>query len=83
MDKAQMTQEIEEVLAGYAKANPTDLARLGEYNNWKELARWEETRRAAHLLKLFDDQALASIASGEIDLQALCLQAAAAQKDDR
>lgn len=76
----QTAQAIAEVLGGYAKANPVDMAKLSECSDWQALAKWELTRRAARLLELFDDQSLAAIASGDIDLQALCRQAAAGQK---
>lgn len=78
-----MKQEVSEVLGGYAKANPADLAKLRECSDWPALAKWEQTRRAARLLELFDDQIVAAIASGEIDLQALCQEAAAGQKGAR
>jgi hypothetical protein len=79
----QTTSDISELLGGYAKSNPDELSKLSERGDWQALARWEATRRAAKLLELFDDQTLAAIASGEIDLQALCQQAAAGQKGAR
>jgi hypothetical protein len=79
----QSAKDILELLGGYAKANPADMAKLGECSDWQALAKWEVTRRAARLLDLFDDQTLAAIASGEIDLQDLCQQAAAGQKGAR
>lgn len=79
----QTVRDIAEVLGGYAKANPADMAKLGECSDWPALAKWEQTRRAARLLELFDDQTVAAIASGEIDLQTLCQEAAAGQKGAR
>lgn len=79
----QKEEEIAEVLGGYAKANLADLIALSERGDWQALAKWEQTRRAARLLELFDDQTVAAIASGEIDLQALCQEAAAGQKGAR
>lgn len=70
-------------MRSYAKANPADMAKLGECSDWPALAKWEQTRRAARLLELFDDQTVAAIASGEIDLQTLCQEAAAGQKGAR
>lgn len=74
---------IVEILGGYARANPADMAKLGECSDWPALAKWEQTRRAARLLELFDDQTVAAIASGEIDLQTMCQEAAAGQKGAR
>ena len=76
----QTASDISEVLCGFAKANPADLAKLSERSDWQALAKWEATRRAAKLLELFDDQTVAAIASGDLDLQALCQQAVASQK---
>lgn len=53
-------------MRSYAKANPADMAKLGECSDWPALAKWEQTRRAARLLELFDDQTVAAIASGEM-----------------
>lgn len=75
-----MEKEVSEVLGGYAKADLRGLLSLAESNDWRALAAWEATRRAARMLELFDDQTLKAIASGEIDMQALCRQAAASQK---
>jgi|LNFM01.1.fsa_nt_gb hypothetical protein len=75
-----MEKEVSEVLGGYAKANPESLLRMAESNDWRALAVWEATRRAARLLELFDDQTLKSIAAGEIDMQALCREAATSQR---
>lgn len=75
----QTASDISEVLGGFAKANTGDLAKLSERSDWQALAKWEATRRAAKLLELFDDQTLAAIASGEIDMAALCKEAVAAQ----
>ena len=76
----QTVRDIAEVLGGYAKANPADFTKLSEYSDWQALAKWDQTRRAARLLELFDDQTVAAIASGEINLQSLCQEAAAGQK---
>lgn len=75
----QTASDISQVLGGFAKANPGDLAMLSERSDWQALAKWEATRRAAKLLELFDDQTLAAIASGEIDMATLCKEAAAGQ----
>lgn len=77
-----MTQreQAAQLLAGFAKANPAELAGLSERDDWQALAKWEATRRATRLLELFDDQTLAAIASGEIDLPTLFREAAAGQK---
>jgi len=79
----QTASDISEVLGGFAKTNPADLAKLSERSDWQALAKWEATRRAAKLLGLFDDQTVAAIASGEIDMHALCKEAAARQRAER
>ena len=75
-----MEKVASEVLGGYGKADPESLLRMAESNDWRALAVWEATRRAARLLELFDDQTLKSIAAGEIDMQALCREAATSQR---
>lgn len=70
-------RDIAELLDGYSQANPADLTKLSERSDWSALAKWEQSRRAARLLEIFDDQSLAAIACGDIDLQTLCQEAAA------
>ena len=79
----QTASDISDVLGGFAKANPADLAKLSERTDWQALAKWEATRRAAKLLELFDDQTVAAIARGELDLNAMCEEAAARQRAAR
>jgi len=79
----QTASDISDALGGFAKANPADLAKLSERSDWQALAKWEATRRAAKLLELFDDQTVAAIACGEIDLNAMCKEAAARQRAAR
>ena len=52
----QTASDISDVLGGFAKSNPADLAKLSERSDWQALAKWEATRRAAKLLELFDDK---------------------------
>lgn len=69
---------VANLLSGYARKNFEELARLGQRSDWAALAQWEQTRRAASFLEMFDDRALARIAGGEIDVQALCRSSAEA-----
>lgn len=76
----QTAEHIVDVLGGYMRASPDGFAKLSEITDWETLARWEEARRAAQLLAVFDDQTVAAIAAGAIDLQALCRKVAAGHK---
>jgi hypothetical protein len=76
----QTTSDVSELLGGYAKSNLDDLSKLTEGSDWQALAKWETTRRAAKLLELFDDQTVAAIASGEIDMNDLCKEAVERQR---
>lgn len=78
------SRNIAEILAGYVnKADAADLAKLVARTDWAELAKWEEARRAARLLAMFDDDDLARIASGQINLPSLLEEADAEQKGGR
>lgn len=76
----QTTSDVSELLGGYAKSNLDELSKLTERSDWQALAKWETTRRAAKLLELFDDQTVAAIASGEIDMNDLCKEAVERQR---
>jgi len=79
----QTTSDISELLGGYAKSNHDELSKLSERGDWQALATWGATRRAAKLLELFDDQTVAAIASGEIDMTDLCKEAVERQRAAR
>jgi hypothetical protein len=76
----QTTSDVSELLGGYAKSNLDELSKLTERSDWQALTKWETTRRAAKLLELFDDQTVAAIASGEIDMNDLCKEAVERQR---
>ena len=70
------TEALSEVLRGYGRANETALASLLEVSDWERIARQELERRATRIVQSLDDGTLEAIASGSLDVRAVCRQVA-------
>lgn len=70
------TEALSEVLRGYGRANETALASLLEVSDWERIARQELERRATRIVQSIDDGTLEAIASGSLDVRAVCRQVA-------
>jgi hypothetical protein len=63
---------IKEILQGFARKDPAGLANLLVIQDWDRIAEQELERRATIVVQSLDDESLGAIASGEVDLQAIC-----------
>ena len=70
------TEALSEVLRGYGRAEETALASLLEVSDWERIARQELERRATRIVQSLDDGTLEAIASGSLDVRAVCRQVA-------
>lgn len=70
------TEALSEVLRGYGRADETALASLLEVSDWERIARQELDRRATRIVQSLDDGTLEAIASGSLDVRAVCRQVA-------
>lgn len=70
------TEVLSEVLRGYGRADETALASLLEVSDWERIARQELERRATRIVQSLDDGTLEAIASGSLDVRAVCRQVA-------
>lgn len=70
------TEALSEVLRGYGRADETALASLLEVSDWERIARQELERRATRIVQSLDDDTLEAIASGSLDVRAVCRQVA-------
>mgnify|MGYP005853485647 FL=1 len=70
------TEALSEVLRGYGRADETALASLLEVSDWERIARQELERRATRIVQSLDDGTLEAIASGSLDVRAVCRQLA-------
>lgn len=70
------TEALSEVLRGYGRADESALASLLEVSDWERIARQELERRATRILQSLDDGTLEAIASGSLDVRAVCRQVA-------
>ncbi len=70
------TEALSEVLRGYGRADEAALASLLEVSDWERIARQELERRATRILQSLDDGTLEAIASGSLDVRAVCRQVA-------
>ena len=71
-----IVEGIKEVLQGFARKDPAGLANLLVIQDWDRIAKQELERRATIVVQSLDDEALGAIASGAVDLQAICLNIA-------
>ena len=69
------SNDVKDLLSGFARANPEAMEDLTTRTDWAALAQWEQQRRAAKLLALFDDATLSAIAAGRLDMASACLDA--------
>lgn len=70
------TEALSEVLRGYGRVDETALASLLEVSDWERIARQELERRATRIVQSLDDRTLKAIASGLLDVRAVCRQVA-------
>ncbi|AWA04214.1 TPA: hypothetical protein RRX39_005213 [Klebsiella pneumoniae] len=70
------TEALSEVLRGYGRADEAALASLLEVSDWERIARQELERRATRIVQSLDDGTLEAIASGSLDVRAVCRQVA-------
>lgn len=70
------TEALSEVLRGYGRTDETALASLLEVSDWERIARQELERRATRIVQSLDDGTLEAIASGLLDVRAVCRQVA-------
>ncbi|AUZ77979.1 MULTISPECIES: hypothetical protein [Gammaproteobacteria] len=70
------TDALSEVLRGYGRADEAALASLLEVSDWERIARQELERRATRIVQSLDDGTLEAIASGSLDVRAVCRQVA-------
>jgi len=70
------TEALSQVLRGYGRADETLLASLQEVSDWSHIARQELERRATRIVQSLDDCTLEAIASGSLDVRAVCRQVA-------
>ena len=70
------TEALSEVLRGYGRADESALASLLEVSDWERIARQELERRATRIVQSLDDGTLEAIASGSLDVRAVCRQVA-------
>ena len=70
------TEVLSEVLRGYGRADEAALASLLEVSDWERIARQELERRATRIVQSLDDGTLEAIASGSLDVRAVCRQVA-------
>ena len=71
-----ITEALSEVLRGYGRADEAALASLLEVSDWERIARQELERRATRIVQSLDDGTLEAIASGSLDVRAVCRQVA-------
>ena len=70
------TEALSEVLRGYGRADEAALASLLEVSDWERIARQELERLATRIVQSLDDGTLEAIASGSLDVRAVCRQVA-------
>jgi hypothetical protein len=64
--------QLKEVLRGYSRGDILRLDTLASIENWPVVAADELQRRATRVVQVLDDATLTSIASGDLDVVAVC-----------
>jgi hypothetical protein len=72
----QAWESLLEVLKGYGRRDTAALDQLAQIPVWQRVAQAELERRATSIVQVLDDETLRAIASGKIDFQAACRDAA-------
>lgn len=68
------TEALSGALCGYGRANETALASLLDVGDWERIAHQELERRATRIVQSLDDGTPEAIASGSLDVRAVCRQ---------
>jgi catalase len=63
-------EQIKDYFRGMKRVQAEHLPRLAEYDDWSRLARREIEKRATRIVEMFDDELLAAIADGSLDVTA-------------
>lgn len=69
------TEAAKNILRGYGEKDQAALASLVEVQEWQRIARQELERRATSIVQVLDVDILEAIASGAMDMRAVCQQA--------
>ncbi|MGO1003272.1 hypothetical protein [Lysobacter sp. CA196] len=63
------TEQLKDYLRGMKRGNTNGLAQMNAINDWPGTAQRELERRAAFILKMFPDEVLLGLASGDIEIR--------------
>ena len=67
---------LKQILRGYSRGDILQLATLASIENWSAVAAEELQRRATRVVQVLDESTLAAIASGDLDVVAVCRELA-------
>jgi len=71
-----ISHTLTEVLRGYGRTDEAALASLLDVSDWQRIARQELERRATRVVQSMDRDTLEAIATGVLDVGAVCRQVA-------
>jgi len=63
-------EQIKDYFRGMKRVHAEHLPRLAEFDDWSRLARREIEKRATRIVEMFDDELLAAVADGSLDVTA-------------
>ena len=75
MTTTTAAEATKDILRGYGEADQAALASLLDVQDWQRIARQELERRATSIVQVLDVATLEAIASGAMDMRAVCQQA--------
>jgi hypothetical protein len=68
-------EATKDILLGYGKHHQAALSSLLNVQDWQRIAQQELERRTTNIVQALDIATLEAIASGEMDMRAVCQQA--------
>ncbi len=71
-----IAETLTEVLRGYGRTDKAALATLLDVSDWQRIARQELDHRATRVIQSMDQETLKAIATGVLDVGAICRQVA-------
>lgn len=77
MAKNAQAEALFQYLTGYGRNRPTELQRLANVPDWKARAQAELDRRANALIEKLDNDVLAAISAGDVDVAQLASEVSA------
>jgi hypothetical protein len=69
-ERRALAEQLKDYFRGMKRVRAEQLPRLAQYDDWQRLALREIERRGTNIVEMLDDEMLAAIADGDLDVTA-------------